>query len=73
MKIDLLDRITTDPEQCGGRACIRNLRIRVCDILGLLGSGISHQEILADYPFLQQEDINASLMYAAERLEKIAG
>jgi uncharacterized protein (DUF433 family) len=70
MKIDLLDRITINPEQCGGRPCIRNLRIRVYDILSLLGSGVSHEEILCDYPFLQ-EDIRASLLYAAERLDKI--
>jgi uncharacterized protein (DUF433 family) len=71
MKIELLDRITINPEQCGGRPCIRNLRMRVCDILSLLGSGVSHQEILADYPFLQEEDITASLMYAAKRLDDI--
>jgi uncharacterized protein (DUF433 family) len=73
MKIDLLERITTNPEQCGGRACIRNLRIRVCDILSLLGAGVSHREILTDYPFLQEEDIRASLMYAAEKLENSRG
>ncbi|RZT05917.1 Uncharacterized conserved protein, DUF433 family [Duganella sp. CF402] len=71
MKIDLLERVTINPEQCGGRPCIRNLRIRVCDILSLLGSGVGHDEILADYPFLQEEDIRASLLYAAERLDKI--
>jgi uncharacterized protein (DUF433 family) len=72
MKIDLLDRITTNPEQCGGRPCIRNLRMRVCDILSLLGSGVSHKKILADYPFLQEQDIRASLIYAAEQMNKIS-
>jgi len=72
MKIDLLERVTINPRQCGGRPCIRNLRMRVCDILSLLGSGVSHDEILADYPFLQEEDIRASLLYAAERLDKIS-
>jgi uncharacterized protein (DUF433 family) len=71
MKIDLLARITVNPEQCGGRPCIRNLRMRVCDILNLLGSGVSHQEILVDYPFLQEEDIRAALIYAAEQVDKI--
>lgn len=71
MKIDLLSRITINPEQCGGRPCIRNLRMRVCDILSLLGSGVSHQEILLDYPFLQEEDIRAALLYAAEQMDKI--
>jgi uncharacterized protein (DUF433 family) len=69
MKMDLLDRITEDPEQCGGRACVRNLRIRVADILGLLGHGASHQEILADYPMLEEEDILASLRFATIQLE----
>lgn len=71
MKIDLLARITINPEQCGGRPCIRNLRMRVCDILSLLGSGVSHQEILLDYPFLQEEDIRAALLYAAEQMDKV--
>lgn len=71
MKIDLLSRITINPEQCGGRPCIRNLRMRVCDILSLLGSGVSHQEILLDFPFLQEEDVRAALLYAAEQMDKI--
>jgi uncharacterized protein (DUF433 family) len=58
-------RVTIDPELCGGRPCIRCYRIRVTDILELLASGASHDEILADYPFLEQEDIYAALEYAA--------
>ncbi|OFZ67470.1 MAG: hypothetical protein A2V79_10285 [Betaproteobacteria bacterium RBG_16_56_24] len=65
MKTNLLERITIEPGKCGGRPCIRGLRIRVTDILGLLGSGASHQEILADYPFLEESDILAALEYAA--------
>ena len=65
MKTNLLERITIEPGKCGGRPCIRGLRIRVSDILGLLGSGASHQEILADYPFLEENDILAALEYAA--------
>ena len=65
MKTNMLERITIEPGKCGGRPCIRGLRIRVSDILGLLGSGASHQEILADYPFLEESDILAALEYAA--------
>jgi len=60
-----LHRITTDPAQCGGRPCIRSLRIRVKDVLELLAAGASREEILADYPYLEAEDITASLEYAA--------
>lgn len=69
MKLDLLERITVDPGQCGGRACIRNMRIRVADLLNLLGYGATHAEILTDYPALEEEDILAALRYAATQLE----
>lgn len=62
---DLLSRITVSPDQCGGRPCVRGMRIRVSDILGLLGSGASHAEILEDYPTLEADDILAALAYAA--------
>ncbi len=65
MKPSLLDRATIEVGKCGGRPCIRGLRIRVTDIVGLLGAGASHQEILEDYPFLEENDILASLEYAA--------
>ena len=65
MKPSLLDRVTIEVGKCGGRPCIRGLRIRVTDILGLLGAGASHQEILEDYPVLEENDILASLEYAA--------
>jgi uncharacterized protein (DUF433 family) len=61
----LLDRITIEPGKCGGRPSIRGQRIRVTDVLGLLGAGASHQEILEDYPFLVEADILAALEYAA--------
>jgi uncharacterized protein (DUF433 family) len=64
-----LHRITINPEQCGGRPCIRGQRIRVSDILDLLASGASHQEILEDYPYLEEGDIFASLEYAARQLD----
>ena len=65
MKSSRLDRITIEPGKCGGRPCIRGLRIRVSDVLGLLGAGASHQEILADYAGLEEADILAALEYAA--------
>ena len=65
MKPSLLNRVTIEVGKCGGRPCIRGLRIRVTDILGLLGAGASHQEILEDFPFLEENDILASLEYAA--------
>lgn len=69
MKPKLLERITIEPGKCGGRPCIRSLRIRVTDILGLLGAGASHQEILEDYPFLEEDDILAALEYAAAQTD----
>jgi uncharacterized protein (DUF433 family) len=66
---DLLDRITLNPDQCGGRPCIRGMRIRVIDILELLAAGQTPDEILADFPYLEPEDIAASLQYAARRLD----
>lgn len=60
-----LHRITARPDQCGGRPCIRGLRIRVKDILELLASGASREEILTDFPYLEPEDIVAALEFAA--------
>ena len=60
-----LDRITVNPAQCGGRPCIRGMRIRVMDVLDLLAAGVSEKEILEDYPDLEVEDIRASLQYAS--------
>ncbi|MBK8118105.1 MAG: DUF433 domain-containing protein [Sulfuritalea sp.] len=65
MKPSLLERITIEPGKCGGRPCIRGQRMHVTDVLGLLGAGASHQEILEDYPFLEEADILAALEYAA--------
>lgn len=58
-------RITIDSEKCGGRPCIRGMRIRITDVLALLSSGASFEEILADYPYLEREDILAAIEYAA--------
>ena len=62
---DILQRITIDPEVCGGRPCIRGLRIRVKDVLDMLAGGATREEILADYPYLEDPDITAALEYAA--------
>ena len=63
------DRITFDPEQCGGRPCIRHYRIRVKDdVLDMLAGGATQEEILHDYPFLEPADILACLEYAAEHV-----
>lgn len=62
-----LHRITIDPQQCGGRPCIRATRIRVRDVLDLLASGASREEILADYPLLEDADIVAALEFAARQ------
>ncbi|BCB25966.1 hypothetical protein SKTS_08520 [Sulfurimicrobium lacus] len=69
MKPSLLDRITIEPGKCGGRPSIRGMRIRVTDVLGLLAAGASHQEILEDYPTLEEDDILASLEYAAAQTD----
>ncbi|HEY3568996.1 MAG TPA: DUF433 domain-containing protein [Thermoanaerobaculia bacterium] len=66
---DPLDRITINPSQCGGRPCIRGMRIRVTDVLNLLAEGQSQEEILAAYPYLEPDDIAACLRYAVRRLD----
>jgi len=62
-----LHRISVDPGMCGGRPTIRGLRIRVRDVLDLLAAGASRAEILADYPYLEDEDITAVLEFAARQ------
>lgn len=62
-------RITTDVDQCGGRPCIRGMRIRVVDILGLLASGLTQTEILSELPDLEKEDIEAALNYVSSRID----
>jgi len=63
------DRITINPQQCGGRPCIRGMRIRVIDILDLFAAGLSAEQILQELPDLELEDIKAALRYAARRLD----
>ena len=69
MTPDRLSRITINDEQCGGRPCIRGMRIRVTDVLELLGAGASFEEILTDYPSLEREDILAAIEYAAHQAD----
>ena len=66
--VELMKRITVNPDQCGGRPCIRGQRIGVNDVLELLAAGESREQILEDYPYLEPEDITASLLYAARRM-----
>lgn len=62
-------RITVDPNTCGGRPCIRGLRVRVKDVLEMLASGMSKEDILHDFPYLEADDISASLEYAAKQVD----
>ena len=63
--LEYMDRITINPNQCGGRPCVRGMRIRVKDVLDMLAEGATPPEILTDFPDLQAEDIQACLAYAA--------
>jgi uncharacterized protein (DUF433 family) len=66
---EIAERITVDPEQCGGRPCIRGMRIRVSDVLDLLASGLSATDILEEMPDLESEDIQACLRFASRYLD----
>ena len=63
--------ITIEPGKRGGRPCIRHMRITVADVLGWLAAGMSHEQILADFPELTEDDIRACLAYAAERERRL--
>ncbi len=65
----LAERITVDPEQCGGRPCIRGMRIRVTDVLDLLANGLTPEQVLEELPDLEPEDIAACLRFASRRLD----
>ena len=62
-------RITHDPAQCGGKPCIRGMRIRVSDVLDLYAAGLSPDQILAELPDLEPDDLQAALSYAARELD----
>ena len=67
--IDNTKRITANPRQCGGRPCIRGMRIRVTDVLDLLGAGLSQEAILNEMPDLEAEDIAACIQFASRRVD----
>ncbi len=74
--MDYSQIITMEPGKRGGKPCIRGLRMTVGDVLGYLASGMTHEEILRDFPYLTEADILASLAFAADRerkLETVAG
>ena len=66
---DFAERITVDAEQCGGRPCIRGMRIRVTDVLDLLGVGLSTDQVLEELPDLEPDDIRAALKFASRRID----
>ena len=71
MEKDLVaERITHNSRQCGGRPCIRGMRIRVADILEMLAGGATRMEILRDFPKLENDDISAALLYAARDADR---
>ena len=63
------DRITFNPRQCGGRPCIRSLRIRVSDVLDLFAAGLTPAQILDEMPDLESDDLKASLLFARQRID----
>ena len=63
------ERITYNPQQCGGKPCIRGMRIRVADVLELFAAGLSSEQILSDFPDLEAEDLEAALRYAAREVD----
>lgn len=70
-RMNYLARITINPAQCGGRPCIRGMRMRVKDLLDLLAAGVSPEGILQDYPYLEKEDIQAVLEFAAAQSDHV--
>jgi uncharacterized protein (DUF433 family) len=67
--VELMDRITVNPDLCGGRPCVRGLRIRVVDVLELLASGLSAAQVVDELPDLELADIAACLRFASRRLD----
>lgn len=65
-----LDRITRNPDVMGGKPCLRGTRVTVAAVVGLIASGHTHAEILAAYPYLQDDDVRQALAYAAWRVEE---
>jgi uncharacterized protein (DUF433 family) len=69
--MNVLDRITVDPRQCGGRPCIRGMRIRVTDVLDLLAAGLSREQVIEELPDLESEDVDACLRFASHAVRDL--
>ncbi|WP_412063714.1 DUF433 domain-containing protein [Rubrivirga sp. IMCC45206] len=69
---DWHQRITIDPQQCGGRPCIRGMRVRVSDVLDLLAEGLTPADVVEELPYLELADVEASLKYASETMRQPA-
>jgi len=67
--MEIVSRITVNPAQCGGRPCVRGMRIRVSDVLDLLAAGLSREEVLEELPDLEAEDVQACIRFAARRID----
>ena len=67
--VELMDRITVNPQQCGGRPCIRGMRIRVIDVLDLLAAGLTPEQVVEELPDLEPADVTACLRFASRRLD----
>ncbi|HEU4629472.1 MAG TPA: DUF433 domain-containing protein [Gemmatimonadaceae bacterium] len=67
--VELMDRITVNPDQCGGRPCVRGMRIRVVDVLDLLAAGLSAEQVVEELPDLEAADVTACLRFASRRLD----
>lgn len=69
-KTQVAERITVDPEQCGGRPCVRGMRIRVLDVLDLLAAGLTREQVVEELPDLEPEDVIACLKFASRHLDR---
>jgi uncharacterized protein (DUF433 family) len=67
--MSLMDRITIDPRQCGGRPCVRGTHTRVTDVLDLLASGLTREQVLEELSNLEPEDVEACLRFASRRID----
>jgi len=67
--VELMDRITVNPDQCGGRPCVRGMRIRVIDVLDLLAAGLTVEQLVEELPDLELADVSACLRFASRRLD----
>jgi uncharacterized protein (DUF433 family) len=67
--MSLLERITVNPKQCGGRPCIRGMRIRVSDVLDLFAAGLTTEKILEELPDLEADDVKACMVFARRRID----